>query len=47
MENRGIIKVTIAGIIFLLIFMTVIVVAGAAEQKPATDKWEFEVTPYF
>ena len=47
MENRGIIKVTFAGLIFLLIFMTVIVVAGAAEQKPATDKWEFEVTPYF
>ncbi len=47
MENRGIIKVTIAGLIFLLIFMTVPVVPGAAEEKPVTGKWEFDVTPYF
>jgi hypothetical protein len=46
MENRGVIKVTFAGLIFLLIFIAVIVVAGAAEQKPVTDKWEFKVTPY-
>ena len=39
-------RASFAGLICFISLMAVSVVAGAAGQKPITDKWKFEVIPY-